>query len=81
MCDHDKCISTINTALVLSTRDWGGASSKFKLTECPFVFMKIACGEFSQVSNLNDRCCITCRQGGEGISSTMSYDIIIHVNL
>ena len=32
----------ITTALILSTRDWGGAGSNVKSSECPLVFIKMA---------------------------------------
>lgn len=39
---HYHYMIKITTALVLSTRDWGEAGSKAKLTECPLAFMKRA---------------------------------------
>ena len=54
---HDTLITT---ALVLSTRDWGMAGSKVKLTGWSVAFMKRAWGEFSQKRNVKgDKCCIT----------------------
>jgi hypothetical protein len=54
---HDTLMTT---ALVLSTRDWGMAGSKVKLTGCSVAFMNRAWGEFSQKwSEKGDKCCIT----------------------
>lgn len=54
---HDTLITT---ALVLSTRDWGVAGLKVKLTGCSVAFMNRTWGEFSQEqSEKGDKCCIT----------------------